>query len=335
LKKNIFWQDKKPLRASDINYSFKDVVSTVIDPYTIRFKLSESFAPFPSLTTQPLFKKGLIGLGEYKVIAIENEGKFISKITVERKKMKIIYKFYPNENDAVVGFKMGEVDAIKDISNIESLKKIKGIKIIEENKENQYVALFINTRAGIFQEKSFRQALSYAIEDKLIKEKRAYGPISPNSWAYNPNIKTYDYNLDSAQKLLEKSVSGSESAKIQVKLTALRPYSKYSKLIIDSWKKLGIETRTEITTLPPVNFEVLLGAQEIPKDPDQYLMWHSTSKLNLTGYNNQRIDKLLEDGRTIVDKNQRKEKYYDFQKFLVEDSPVIFLYYPTTYTVTR
>ena len=47
------------------------------------------------------------------------------------------------------------------------------------------------------------------------------------------------------------------------------------------------------------------------------------------------LDKLLEDGRIISDLKKRKEIYQDFQKFLVEDTPAIFLSHPTTYTITR
>ena len=31
----------------------------------------------------------------------------------------------------------------------------------------------------------------------------------------------------------------------------------------------------------------------------------------------------------------RKKTYLDFQRFLLEDSPAAFLYYPTTYTIAR
>jgi peptide/nickel transport system substrate-binding protein len=56
---------------------------------------------------------------------------------------------------------------------------------------------------------------------------------------------------------------------------------------------------------------------------------------NLTKINNSRIDKLLEEGRQTFDLQKRKEIYFDFQKYLLEESPVIFLSYPTTYFISR
>jgi len=83
------------------------------------------------------------------------------------------------------------------------------------------------------------------------------------------------------------------------------------------------------------DFDVLLAVQEIPRDPDQYHLWHSTQPGNITNFWNPRIDKLLEDGRRISSLEERKKIYFDFQRFLVEEAPVVFLYYPTSYEISR
>ena len=46
-------------------------------------------------------------------------------------------------------------------------------------------------------------------------------------------------------------------------------------------------------------------------------------------YANDKIDKLLEEGRQSIDQESRKEKYNEFQKLLTEDVPAVFLYSPT------
>jgi peptide/nickel transport system substrate-binding protein len=56
---------------------------------------------------------------------------------------------------------------------------------------------------------------------------------------------------------------------------------------------------------------------------------------SITRYKNLRIDKLLEDGRKTVNINERKKIYADFQRFLLDDMPASFLYFPYEYTVTR
>jgi DNA segregation ATPase FtsK/SpoIIIE-like protein len=56
---------------------------------------------------------------------------------------------------------------------------------------------------------------------------------------------------------------------------------------------------------------------------------------NITGYENKRIDKLLEDGRKTISQTERKKIYDDLQKYLLADAPAAFLYFPYEYTVTR
>jgi len=43
----------------------------------------------------------------------------------------------------------------------------------------------------------------------------------------------------------------------------------------------------------------------------------------------------LEDGRKVYDTEERKKIYQDFQKYLVEEAPAVFLFYPELYTISR
>jgi len=105
-----------------------------------------------------------------------------------------------------------------------------------------------------------------------------------------------------------------------------------------SWQNI-LEIPVSITIENQPNFDdydTILTYGAITKDPDQYLFWHSTqTNTNITKLNNPRIDKLLEEGRQTNDQIERKKIYQDFQTYLLEEVPAIFLYYPTTYTVTR
>jgi peptide/nickel transport system substrate-binding protein len=103
------------------------------------------------------------------------------------------------------------------------------------------------------------------------------------------------------------------------------------------WEKIGVKVNIEIVDALPTSFQVFLGEFNVTKDPDQYALWHS-SQINLdniTNYKNLRIDKLLEDGRQTDDINERKKIYSDFQKYLLDDAPATFLYFPYEYQITR
>ena len=80
------------------------------------------------------------------------------------------------------------------------------------------------------------------------------------------------------------------------------------------------------------DFDVLLLGEEVSRDPDRYVFWHSTqgdTGLNFGGYKAVRVDKALEEGRSALDRQERIKHYGIMQKVFVEDVPAIFLYHPT------
>ena len=75
--------------------------------------------------------------------------------------------------------------------------------------------------------------------------------------------------------------------------------------------------------------------QESPPDPDQYFLWHSEQPTNFTRYKNTRIDSLLEKGRKTLDQQERTTIYQEFQQFLLEDPPAIFLRHLQSFELQR
>jgi peptide/nickel transport system substrate-binding protein len=119
-------------------------------------------------------------------------------------------------------------------------------------------------------------------------------------------------------------------------ISTVPAYVDIAEQIKKDWEKLNIKTGISVSPDIPTDFQILLVAQSIPVDPDQYSLWHSTQEsTNFTRLNNPRIDKLLEDGRKTYDINTRKKIYQDFQKYLVEEAPAVFLFYPHSYTIIR
>lgn len=338
LKDNLFWQDGKPILAKDINYNFSDVATTVIDDKKIKYVLKEPFSPFPSIVSQPVFKKEWVGTGEYKVKSIKKNGLIIEKIVLvpvkNKNKPSFVFRFYPTEAAARIAFKLAEVNNIKEINDPGNLKEQKNVQITQEIKYNRVVVVFFDTRNSKLAAKTTRQALAYGIQKRW--QPRALNPINPQSWAFNPTVKKYEFDLANAQKLLEKAKTDEGSEPLQeIELATIPSLFPIAEEIKKDWQKLGIETKIKSITTLNEGFEALLISQEIPSDPDQYVLWHSTQKSNITGYKSLKIDKLLEEGRKTQDLEKRKESYSDFQRFLVEDTPAVFLFHPTLYTVSR
>jgi len=337
LKDNLTWQDGKKVVSSGILYQFSDVTIERPDDKTVTFKLQNPYSAFPAVVSRPTFRSGLLGTGEYKVTSISTNGSIVEQLTLQKKdESKIIYKFYPTEERTKLSFELGEVDQVIDIFNPYPLNSWPKIKININSNTGEYVAVFFNTQDKVLSEKNLRQALSYAINKDLFGEERAISPISIDSWAYNPQVKPYDYDPIKAKSMLDDYKKSAKLSEISINLTTTPILLTQADMIVKDWQAVGVKVNLQVISQVPSEYQAFLTIFDIPDDPDQYTVWHSTqTATNITHYQNPRIDKLLEDGRSEIDLESRKKIYLDFQRFLVEDSPATFLYYPSTYTISR
>lgn len=365
IRKGIKWQDGNTLEPEDVQYQLKDteVISTKND---IVFKLPAPFAPFPGVVAQPLLKQikepyrlfftrdNLVGIGNYRITDYKMENNQLKEISIDSVDQRKIYRFYLSEADMVLAFKRGEIDIMENLSQSHGLESWKNVTLESEMRTDRYLALFFDNNNPLFP-KNIRQALSYATS-KPDDDSRAYGPISPDSWAYLEGGKSYKYDLERAieriiddppAKLVEFTITTtsefeSEADKIQKEWLEL--FSKAKEECNDSniveekslCDNLNAKINLKITNFPDLNnFETILIGQEIPQDPDQYSLWHSDQPSNFSHYKNTRIDALLENGRTTIDQTERTEIYQEFQQFFLEDAPAIFIRYLDSYKISR
>ncbi len=335
LKPNFSWHSGKKLTASDIELKINNVETEVINELQLKIITPTAYAPLTSQLEKPIFKKNLVGLGDYQVDSIVYQDGYIHKLAlkslVKGKKDKT-YIFYPSEKDLLNAFKLGEINQAIGLSSKYDFAVWPKVKISPEILSSQkYIAVFINTSK--YPIKQFRQGLAYATPKTNEINERCIGPISPNSWAYNPNIKDYQFNSARAKDLFEKYRVDS----LNLTVTDRRLLA-YAQEIKNSWSEhLDLEVSISIeNSIDQDNYDVAIAYAGIPVDPDQYTYWHSTqTNGNITHLNNSRIDKLLEEGRQLFDPIERKQTYLDFQRYLLEESPAIFLSYPTVYNISK
>lgn len=337
LREDVFWHDGKKFTAEDVNYNLKDVEVKPLGPFTLEFRLKEAFSPLPVLLSRPLFKKALVGTGSYKISSLKLNVDRIDRILLvtvnEDTNLPIlIFRFYPTESAAATGFKLGEVDILSDLTDSYNFASWEGVEIQKTILQRRVMTVFFNQKNPFLDKKSVRQALNYAVPD--LKIERAWGPISPSSWAFSKDTKPYQSDLEKAENLLKGEDLATNSATLT--LSTFAPYLSLAQKIANSWEELGIKIQVRVENTIPHDFDALLTVQEIPSDPDQYPLWHSTqTRTNLSNFKNVKIDKFLEDGRKTHQKEERKKIYADFQKYLSDESPAAFLYYPTVYTILR
>jgi peptide/nickel transport system substrate-binding protein len=234
-----------------------------------------------------------------------------------------------------MALKLGSIDEIALVYDPAPFQNWHTIKIEANDNSYNIVTLFFNTQDKYLSEKSLRQALYYAIQKDEYGVDRASSPIPPLSWAYNPQIKSYDYNPERAKELITE-LPDELKQDLNIQLVTTPSLLTTAEKISKDWKEVGIQSHLLVSSTIPSEFQVFLAIFDPPNDPDQYSTWHSTqTSTNISRYKNPRIDKLLEDGRLALDMEERRKIYLDFQRFLLEDVPAAFLYYPRVYTLSR
>ena len=126
---------------------------------------------------------------------------------------------------------------------------------------------------------------------------------------------------------------------LTIKLSTLESGDSFevAQKIKNYWEVVGVHTTlnpvvdTDITNLiSSRSFEALIFSEILGGDPDIFAFWHSSQVgdkgLNIAGYKNNQVDKLLENARVSSDKKIRISNYGEVQKIITDELPVIFLY---------
>ncbi|MGM7680849.1 oligopeptide ABC transporter substrate-binding protein [Cytobacillus sp. Hm23] len=215
-----------------------------------------------------------------------------------------------------------------------------------------------------FQNKTLRHAMAYAIDRQQYVDSFRSGlgkplnvPIPSVSWAKIPDdqINTYDYDPEKAKELLDEAgyvdvdgdgfredpdgnkftinfdaMSGAETSEIR------------AQFVLQAWQAVGLDAQLNGGTLKDFNLfydtieaddpsvETFHGAWGLSPDPDPAGIWLSTDKWNMWRWYSEESDELIKAGIQFPeDPNKdviehRKEIYYEWQKLVNEELPVIF-----------
>ena len=159
--------------------------------------------------------------------------------------------------------------------------------------------------------------------------------------SYHPNdVKGYDFDLPKARQLLKES--GYSDLPIEkrpvLSLYTAKEYSDYCLYIVKQWEQLGVRCKVELAESATVremmrNGKVLFfrgsWLADYP-DAENYLTvfyGKNPAPPNYTHFHNDRYDQLYQAALLCQDEKTRFELYHKMENILIEESPVIFLYY--------
>jgi peptide/nickel transport system substrate-binding protein len=366
--KSILNPKVNSVRRSDYIIDGQPISFQALDKYTVRAVLPKPFAPFLVRSGMSLIPKHLLESKDLNTAEFNRKpvgtGPFYFKdwvtgdhVTVARndnyylgrpKLAEIIYKIIPDENARLIALEAGEVDETgippKDYRR---LKRMPGVNVFEYD-ALLYTYLGLNLANPKFSDRRVRQALAYATDKKQLVglifrglASPAYAPSAPISWAYSEAVPKYEYNPEKAKQLLK--AAGAENLEFTILVNqGNKEREKAAVILQQQYKKVGVKVTVrvmewsallKIVNAPkdPKDFETVIIGWSLGLDPDAYSIWHSSQYprgFNFIKYVNPEVDRLMEEGRTTLAKEKRKEIYGRLWKIIAEDQPYIFLWYP-------
>lgn len=347
----------------------------IIDPYTIKFNLNETFSPFliemvqkiiPKKATEEQVDKKytdqLIGTGPFKLVEWTHDEQVVFEANPDYfegapKIDKLVFKILPDSTVRFLELKQGGVDLVQNAippDMVPIAKETEGLKVIAQESIVIYYLAF-NLEDPILKNVKVRQAIAHAIDRQIILDhlmkgqaSLATGLLSPVNWAYEADVKTYDYDVEKAKALLDEAGypdpdgDGPEPRLKLVYKTSTDPLRiRIGEVMQDQLKQVGIEI-SEIQTFEWAKFyqDIIDGNFQMYAlrwvgitEPDIfYSIFHSSmfppNGRNRGRYVNAKIDELTEQGRLVIDTEGRKKIYSEIQKILAEELPYVYLWYP-------
>lgn len=280
----------------------------------------------------------------------------------------ITMRFFTNNNDLISAYKNGSIESMASISPKQAQDiKTNGGRVEQTPLPRIFAVFFNESHAPVLANKEVRQALELATDKNEIVQTVLGGagividsPIPPGLLPdkkenTDQSSKAMSDRIISAKKILENAkwklnpVSGvyeKKNAKVITELsfsisTSNAPELKaVAEMLQTMWQKIGAKIDIKVSEIGELNqnvirsrkYDALLFGEIIGRDLDLFAFWHSSQRndpgLNIALYTNSKVDKLLEDARTLSDQNSRIVKYRTVEKEIQNDIPAIFIYSP-------
>ncbi len=258
---------------------------------------------------------------------------------------KVTFRPIPEATTRVAGLQTQEVDIIVNIPpHLARLMDWKGRSAVAKVPSSRVIFVaFDTTQGGPVADKKVRQAVAQAIDvDKIITNVlegnalRLGTPFTKYHFGYDPTIKPYPFNPENAKKLL--AAAGYPKG---FDLTLNSPTGRYlndkevSEAIVGDLRKVGINAKVKMNEFGThMNMlyahkggpSYLLGWGGATFDADATLFPMLRTGQVLSHYSNAKLDSMIEEARSIMDKNKRQKIYSEAAKLIKEEVPWAFAY---------
>jgi peptide/nickel transport system substrate-binding protein len=356
----------------------------IIDKYTLEFETAHNTVHFIGFLSHPFvsayapdtdFINHPIGTGPYK-FAEYSQGRFIKVVRNEdywgEKPLNksIMFRFIPDPQARLLSLLNGECDIIwpVDPQMLNSLPPDGPYKKVITSRKN-YVVMTVNLHGekpyNLLSDQNVRKAVAYAIDRKQISEtiykdlaQPARSILSPWFWNQGENfLKGYDYQPDTARKLLDESgwtpgpdgICIKNNRRLRIRLVSGFPTAAELKplpeLIQQMLRKVGIDVEVVQTDdmgvyygnyMAPGKGDLFLEKSENTGPTPSwllYMLYHSNSPWVDSGYKwalpGEKFDQAIEKAQANTNQEIVVEAIREAQRVLIDETcaviPLLFL----------
>ncbi len=271
--------------------------------------------------------------------------------------------FMGDRNTGYLEFMKGNLDFISGLESSfvnELLTKEGALQEKHKPTIDFHKAPFLNTEyLGInlefegetpLKKKKVRQALNYAIDrEKMLRNLRNNvgqpanaGFIPRGLPSHNPiKVKGYSYNPQKARTLLEEAGYPNGKGLPVIKLFTNNDYKDICTYLTKQWEEIGVQTEIELMQSAVLRDLMVKGKAPLFRaswiadypDGESFLtVFYSKNPAppNYTRFNNVKYDELYEQALAENDNTKRYDLYHQMERILIEEAPVVFLFYDET-----
>ncbi|MCG8479245.1 MAG: ABC transporter substrate-binding protein [Spirochaetales bacterium] len=269
------------------------------------------------------------------------------------------YKVLSDVNTHVAQALSGELSifVLDDQAALARLENADDVEIVPTYTP-RFFWIALNQENELFTDVRVRQAMLHAIDRPYIIETvlSGYGTIADAGispamqYFYNPDVARYEYDRERALELFAEA-GWTDSDGDGVLDRDGEPFSilfevgiqgnlvRIGQIVQQQLQAVGLDVTFETlewNTMIQKNiirreYDMILNWWRYPADPDLLPYFHSSTAgtgYNIPGYQDARLDELLEAGSTIADPEQRRAVYFELQEYMAEMQPYLFLWYP-------
>ncbi|MCT4372746.1 ABC transporter substrate-binding protein [Yangia mangrovi] len=350
------------------------------------FILSRPYPAFLSILAQPQsaivspaavekfgddFATNPVGTGPFKFRAYQADTRVVLDANADYfrgapKLERLIYTIIPEASTRRLELENGGVDIIQQAGQLsavpsEEMAAFAGnpeIQILESPSQIIRQLEFNNSLTeGPFTDVRVRRAIAMAIDnDGLLSgvfdgtAERVYGPLTSNSWAFDPAVKDLapKYDPEGAKALLEEA--GVDPADLSVKLYSFQGalWGAVATFVQANLAEIGVDVEIAQTEFPSYRalhvageWQMALdGRQPWYNDPDAhvtigYLSSLKDSAMTFRMPENAELDAKILEAQGEADMDTRKALYSEIQKEIVEEVPGAYLFSPKLIVFAR